>query len=119
MRVIICGAGQVGYSIASYLSREENDVTVIDMSARLTSQINDELDVNGITGHASNPDVLSSAGASEADMIIAVTHSDEVNMVACQVAHSLFGVPKRLPVFANRIIYALLGPICSVARTCR
>lgn len=95
MRVIICGAGQVGYSIASYLSREENDVTVIDMSARLTSQINDELDVNGITGHASNPDVLSSAGASEADMIIAVTHSDEVNMVACQVAHSLFGVPKK------------------------
>lgn len=96
MRVIICGAGQVGYSIASYLSREENDVTVIDKNPRLISQINDELDVNGIMGHASNPDVLSSAGASEADMIIAVTHSDEVNMVACQVSHSLFGVPKKI-----------------------
>ncbi len=96
MRVIICGAGQVGYSIASYLAREENDVTVIDKNGRLISQINDELDVNGITGHASNPDVLSAAGANEADMIIAVTHSDEVNMVACQVAHSLFGVPKKI-----------------------
>lgn len=96
MRVIICGAGQVGYSIASYLAREENDVTVIDSNARLVSQINDDLDVNGIHGYASNPDVLSAAGANEADMLIAVTHSDEVNMVACQVAHSLFGVPKKI-----------------------
>jgi len=96
MRVIICGAGQVGYSIASYLSREGNDITVIDNNNRLIGQINDELDVNGIVGHASNPDVLSRAGANEADMIIAVTYSDEVNMVACQVAHSLFGVPKKI-----------------------
>lgn len=96
MRVIICGAGQVGYSIASYLSREDNDVTVIDNNARLIAQVNEELDVNGILGHASNPDVLSLAGANDADMIIAVTHSDEVNMVACQVAHSLFGVPKKI-----------------------
>lgn len=96
MRVIICGAGQVGYSIAAYLAREGNDVTVIDNNSRLIGQINDELDVNGILGHASNPDVLSFAGANEADMIIAVTHSDEVNMVACQVGHSLFGIPKKI-----------------------
>lgn len=96
MRCIICGAGQVGYSIASYLAREENDVTVIDKNHKLVNQINDELDVNGIVGHASNPEVLNNAGANEADMIIAVTHSDEVNMVACQVAHSLFSVPKKI-----------------------
>lgn len=96
MRVIICGAGQVGYGIAAYLSREENDVTVIDIAPHLIAQINDELDVNGLVGHASNPDILSAAGANDADMIIAVTKSDEVNMVACQVAHSLFGVPKKI-----------------------
>lgn len=96
MRVVICGAGQVGYSIAAYLSREDNDVTVIDISPQMIARVNDELDVNGIIGHASNPDVLSAAGTSEADMIIAVTKSDEVNMVACQVAHSLFGVPKKI-----------------------
>ncbi|MCB9995664.1 MAG: Trk system potassium transporter TrkA [Rhodospirillales bacterium] len=96
MRVIICGAGQVGYSIAAYLAREENDVTVIDHNPMLVAQINDELDVNGIVGHASSPDVLEQAGATECDLIIAVTHVDEVNMVACQVAHSLFNVPKKI-----------------------
>lgn len=96
MRVIICGAGQVGYSIASYLAREENDVTVIDSDRETIARVNDELDVNGIIGHASNPEVLSAAGAGEADMVIAVTHSDEVNMVASQVCHSLFGVPKKI-----------------------
>ncbi len=96
MRVIICGAGQVGYSIAAYLAREENDVTVIDLDASLVAQINDELDVNGMVGHASNPDVLQQAGAADTDLIIAVTHIDEVNMVACQVAHSLFNVPKKI-----------------------
>ena len=96
MRFVICGAGQVGYSIASYLSGEENDVTVIDNNPKMINQINNELDVNGILGHASNPEVLQSAGAAEADMIITVTHSDEVNMVACQVAHSLFSVPKKI-----------------------
>jgi trk system potassium uptake protein TrkA len=96
MRVIICGAGQVGYGIAAYLSREDNDITIIDIAPGLIAQVNDELDVNGLVGHASNPDILSAAGANEADMIIAVTKSDEVNMVSCQVAHSLFGVPKKI-----------------------
>lgn len=96
MRVIICGAGQVGYSIASYLAREENDVTVVDTDPQLINQMNDELDVNAIVGHASNPDILSRAGASDSDMILAVTQSDEINMVACQIGHSLFGIPKKI-----------------------
>ena len=96
MRIIICGAGQVGYSIASYLAREDADVTVIDKNPDIIAQVNDGLDVNGIVGHASKPDTLSQAGAADADIILAVTHSDEVNMVACQVAHSLFNVPKKI-----------------------
>lgn len=96
MRVIICGAGQVGYNIAAYLSREDNDVTVIDINPGLVARINDELDVNGIVGHASSPDILEKAGAKDADILLAVTHQDEVNMVACQVAHSLFNVPKKV-----------------------
>ncbi|MCB9980918.1 MAG: Trk system potassium transporter TrkA [Rhodospirillales bacterium] len=96
MRAIICGAGQVGYNIAEYLSKEENDVTVVDLRRDLIAQINDELDVNALLGHASNPDVLKMAGANDADMIVAVTQSDEVNMVACQIGHSLFGIPKKI-----------------------
>ncbi len=96
MRIIICGAGQVGYSIASYLSNEDADVTIIDNNPEIIAHINDELDVNGIVGHASNPETLSQAGAAEADLVLSVTHSDEVNMVACQVAHSLFNVPKKI-----------------------
>lgn len=96
MRVIICGAGQVGYSIASYLSRENNDVTVIDHNPEMIARVNMDLDANGIVGSASSPEVLNAAGASSADMVVAVTHQDEVNMVACQVAHSLFNVPKKI-----------------------
>lgn len=96
MRVIICGVGQVGRSIAAYLAKEDNDVTIIDEAQNLVGQITDDMDVNAIAGFPSNPDVLSSAGAKDADMIIAVTNSDEVNMVACQVGHSLFGIPKKI-----------------------
>ena len=96
MKVIICGAGQVGYGIAERLAAEQNDVTVIDNSARLVHAIRDTLDVRGLVGHGAHPDVLSEAGAAEADMIIAVTLYDEVNMVACQVAHSLFNVPTKV-----------------------
>ena len=102
MRVIICGAGQVGFSIAAYLSREDNDVTVIDLQPDLIARVNESLDANGIIGHASNPDVLDAAGANDADLIIAVTHSDEVNMVACQVAHSIFNVPKKIARIRNQ-----------------
>jgi trk system potassium uptake protein TrkA len=96
MRVIVCGAGQVGFNIAAYLSRENNDVTVIDHNAAMIARVNAELDANGLVGSASSPEVLHAAGANDADMIVAVTHQDEVNMVACQVAHSLFNVPKKI-----------------------
>ena len=96
MRILICGAGQVGYGIAERLSAEDNDVTVIDNSAELVQNIQDRLDVRGYVGHGSHPDVLARAGADTADMIIAVTLYDEVNMVACQVAHSLFNVPTKI-----------------------
>ncbi|MCB1486970.1 MAG: NAD-binding protein, partial [Bauldia sp.] len=90
MRVVICGAGQVGFGIAERLSAEENDVSVIDTSHELIQAIRDSVDVRGFIGHGAHPDVLSQAGADQADMIIAVTLYDEVNMIACQVAHSLF-----------------------------
>lgn len=96
MKVIICGAGQVGYGIAERLANEGNDVTVVDNSPSLVQVIRDQLDVRGFVGHGSQPDVLQAAGAEDADMIIAVTLYDEVNMVACQVAHSLFNVPTKV-----------------------
>ncbi len=96
MKVVICGAGQVGFHIARYLSGEQNDVTVVDQSAELIGKINDQLDVQAFVGHASHPDVLARAGAGDADMLIAVTFTDEVNMAACQVAHSLFNVPTKI-----------------------
>lgn len=96
MKVIICGAGQVGFGIAERLAAEQNDVTVIDNAPVLIQQITESLDVQGIVGHGAYPDVLQRAGAEDADMIIAVTFTDEVNMMACQVAHSLFNVPTKI-----------------------
>ncbi len=96
MKVIICGAGQVGFNIARYLSVENNDVTVIDRSPELVQRVSSNLDVKGIVGHASHPDSLRRADASGADILIAVTQADEVNMMACQVAHSLFNVPTKI-----------------------
>ena len=96
MKVIICGAGQVGWQIARHLATENNDVTVVDRDPDLVRRASDSLDVQGITGHASYPDVLERAGAQDTDMIIAATHSDEVNMVTCQVAHSVFGITTKI-----------------------
>ena len=96
MKVIICGAGQVGWQIARHLSGERNDVTVVDNNPDLVRRATDTLDVQGIAGFASYPDILDKAGASDADMIIAATHSDEVNMVTCQVAHSVFAIPRKI-----------------------
>lgn len=96
MKIIVCGGGQVGFSIIRYLSTHDNDVTVIDQSEEVINRISRSLDVRGMVGFASHPDVLDRAGISEADMIIAVTQSDEVNMVACQIAHSLFNVPLKI-----------------------
>ncbi|OYU19903.1 MAG: Trk system potassium transport protein TrkA [Rhodobacteraceae bacterium PARR1] len=96
MKVIICGAGQVGWQIARQLSGERNDVTLVDQNADLIRRATDVLDVQGIVGFASYPDVLEKAGARDADMIIAATHSDEVNMVTCEVAHAIFAIPRKI-----------------------
>ncbi len=96
MRVIVCGAGRVGVGIARRLAREENDVTVVDQSKELIRKVAERLDVRGVVGNGAYPETLDEAGAREADMIIAVTYSDEVNMVACQIAHSLFDVPTKI-----------------------
>ena len=96
MKIIICGAGQVGWQIARHLSGERNDVTVVDSNPDLVRRAMDTLDVQGVSGFASYPDVLEKAGAKDAEMIIAATHSDEVNMVTCQVAHSVFDIPRKI-----------------------
>ena len=96
MRIIVCGAGQVGYNIARYLAGAGNDVTVIDQRQELTQKIAESLDIQAITGFASHPEVLEQAGARDSELLIAVTNADEVNMVTCQIAHSLFNVPTKI-----------------------
>jgi trk system potassium uptake protein TrkA len=96
MRVIICGAGRVGFGIARELASERNAVTVVDLSPQLVQQVASTLDVRGVVGHGAYPDVLEQAGARDAELLIAATFSDEVNMIACQVAHSLFDVPTNI-----------------------
>jgi len=96
MKIIVCGAGQVGWQIARHLSGERNDVTIVDNNPVLVRRATDTLDVQGVTGFASYPAILEQAGGRDADMVIAATYSDEVNMVTCQVAHSVFGVTKKI-----------------------
>lgn len=96
MKAIVCGAGQVGYGIARALAQEGNAVTIVDWSTELVDKVVTDLDVRGVVGHGSHPDVLERAGAGEADLIVAVTHYDETNMIACQVAHSLFDTPMKI-----------------------
>ncbi len=132
MKIIVCGAGQVGSNIARHLALENHDVTVVDQSETLVQQISDTHDVNGVVGHGSQPDVLERAGVADADLLIAVTLADETNMVACQVAHSLFGVPTKIarirsqsylePMWANMFsrdhmpIDVVISPEMEVAR---
>ena len=96
MKVIVCGAGQVGTTIARHLSSEGMDVTVVDLDEEQVRRVDEGYDVRGVVGHGSHPGTLAGAGARDADLLIAVTRSDEVNMVACQVAYSLFGVKRRI-----------------------
>ena len=96
MKVIICGAGQVGWQIARHLAGERNDVTIVDNNLDLVRRATETLDVQGLAGFASYPNVLQKAGARDADMIIAATYSDEVNMVTCQIAHSIFDIPRKV-----------------------
>ncbi|MES9856516.1 MAG: Trk system potassium transporter TrkA [Sedimenticola sp.] len=96
MKIIILGAGQVGTSVANNLASEANDITVVDQDLDLLQALQDRLDLRTIQGHAAHPDVLKQAGAEDADMILAVTNSDETNMVACQVAYTLFHTPTKI-----------------------
>ena len=96
MNIIICGAGRVGYTIAKLLSEQDHSITVIDQSSEDIQKINEELDVKSIVGKATFPTVLEKANAEEADMIIAVTRSDEINMLICQIAFSVFKISKKI-----------------------
>ncbi len=96
MKIIVCGAGQVGSQIALHLSREKNDVTIIDTNPDLVARATEALDVVGVVGSACHPDVLERAGAADTQMVIAVTQQDEVNFVTCQIAESVFSVPKKV-----------------------
>jgi len=96
MKIIILGAGQVGGSLALSLANESNDITLVDHNAKVLREIQDRADLQTITGHASHPSVLAQAGARDANMIVALTSSDETNMVACQVAYTLFHTPTKI-----------------------
>ena len=96
MKIIILGAGQVGSSVAANLVSEANDITIVDIKPKLLQSLNERYDLQTIVGVASHPSVLAKAGANDADMIIAVTNSDETNMVACQVAYTLFHTPTKI-----------------------
>jgi len=97
MKILILGAGQVGSSAAYHLSREEaNEVTVVDMRADVLRELQDRLDIRTVVGHAAYPDVLNRAGANDADIVVALTDTDETNMVACQVAYTLFHTPTKI-----------------------
>ena len=96
MNIIICGAGRVGFTIAKVLSEQNHSVTVIDQSSEDIQKINEDLDVRAIVGKATYPSVLEKANAAEADMIIAVTRNDEINMLICQIAYSIFNIQKKI-----------------------
>ena len=96
MNIIICGAGRVGFTIAKLLVEQNHSITVIDQSSEDIQKINDSLDVKAIVGKATYPSVLEKANATEADMIIAVTKNDEINMLICQIAYTVFNVPKKI-----------------------
>ncbi len=96
MNIIICGAGRVGFTIAKLLSEQNHSITIIDQSSEDIQKINEALDVKAIVGKATSPIILENANSKEADMIIAVTKNDEINMMICQIAYSLFKIPKKI-----------------------
>jgi trk system potassium uptake protein TrkA len=96
MKIIILGAGQVGGTLAEHLASEANDITVVDTDGDRLRDLGDRLDIRTVQGRGSFPTVLRQAGADDADMLVAVTNSDEINMIACQVAYSLFHTPTKI-----------------------
>ncbi len=96
MRIVILGAGQVGSTVAESLVSEANDITVVDVSFDRLKKLQDRLDLRTVTGNASHPAILEQAGARDADLILAVTQSDETNMVACKLAATMFNIPNKI-----------------------
>ncbi len=96
MKIVIVGAGQVGTTLAENLARENNDITIVDINGAVLRALQDRLDIRTVTGTGCHPDVLVNAGIEDADMIVAVTNSDEINIIACQVAYSLFHTPTKI-----------------------
>jgi len=115
MRVIIVGAGEVGYQIAKFLSTENVEVVIIDKDKNKVSRINEELDVAVIEGEGGSPSVLQEAGAADCDILLAVTDMDETNMISCLVAKTMFNIPRsvarirNLEYFSNRVLLNALG----------
>lgn len=107
MKVLICGAGKVGLSIASYLEKTNHDIIIIDQSEELVRNLSERYDIRAICGYATDPKVMQQAGAEDAAMLIAVTHFDEVNMIACEMAHAVFNVPTKIARVRNQ---AYLSP---------
>ena len=96
MNIIICGAGRVGFTIAKLLSEQNHSITVVDQSSEDIQKIKDSLDVNAIVGKATYPSILEKANGADADMIIAVTRNDEINMLICQIAYATFKISKKI-----------------------
>ena len=96
MKILIIGAGQVGGTLAANLANEAFDITLVDNDEVVLEELRDKLDIQTVKGWGSHPDVLRRAGADDADMLVAVTSSDEVNMIACQVCYSLFRTPTKI-----------------------
>ena len=96
MKIIILGAGQVGGTLAEHMANEQNDITVVDTDGDKLRALQDKIDIGTVAGEASHPSTLYKAGAEDADMVIAVTNSDEINMMACQVAHTLYNTPLKI-----------------------
>ena len=96
MKIVILGAGQVGTSMAEILSLEANDITLIDHNANQLEGLEDRLDIRTIVGNGPHPGILKQAGIEDADLLLAVTDQDEVNMAACQIAYSLYRTPKKI-----------------------
>ena len=105
MRIVILGAGQVGATLAKNLAKEDNDITLVDMDSQRLKEIQHRLDIKTIHGCASHPNILIDAGIEQADMLIAVTNSDEINMMGCQIAYSLFRTPNKIARIRSRHYY--------------
>ncbi|WP_019217875.1 NAD-binding protein [Legionella tunisiensis] len=105
MRIVILGAGQVGGTLAHNLAREDNDVTLVDLNEDRLRELQHKLDIKTVLGSAAHPNILITAGIEQADMIIAVTNSDEINMMGCQIAYSLFRTPTKIARIRSRYYY--------------